>query len=203
MSYRTEDEELFSDDEQREDVSKNLDSFHCASTDEEMRALLESWKAPDAHASLDRRVVAAYRKQVTAPLWKRVFASSIRVPLPAAAAVVLLVIAAGSLSLRSILASTTREATNQASQQVHVVEVPVVQEKIVTRTVYIEKRRKKAQMNHGASSGYVAGVQSDVRANAQGEPKSGRYITHADLSGFQPVNQMKIEIISKEKANEN
>jgi hypothetical protein len=201
MIYKNEGEELFSDN-QRVETSDNPDSLRCYSTDDQMSALLESWKAPTVALSLDRRVMAAYRRQVSSPLWKRAIFSSIRVPLPAAAAVALLLTTLGLLFFRTTRAAMSRELTN-AAQQVQILEVPVVKEKIVTRTVYVGKARGTHAQNRRTSGGYVAAFRNNTRAITHAELESGRYITHTDLSGFQPVTQMKIEIISREKANDN
>jgi hypothetical protein len=73
----------------------------------------------------------------------------------------------------------------------------------VTRTVYVGKTRGTSSQNRRTSGGYVAAFRNNAKAITHAELESGRYITHTDLSGFQPVTQMKIEIISREKANEN
>ena len=203
MNYETEDKEI-PVDERGKSFSKNSDRSPEDSTNEEMRALLESWKAPDAPASLDHRVMAAYRREMSPPFWKRALASSIRVPLPAAAAVILLLLASSLVALRSARSSPIQIVTNPEPPEVRMVEVPVVQEKIVTRTVYVEKKRgAKTTANRQTPGQYITqtpGRDNRITANKEA---SGQYFTLANLSGFQPVSQMKIEVIKGAKTDEN
>ncbi|HEY7544993.1 MAG TPA: hypothetical protein VID27_08930 [Blastocatellia bacterium] len=185
MNYETEDKEFPVDD----------------SMDEEMRALLESWKAADAPASLDHRMMAAYRREMSPPFWKRALASSIRVPLPVAAAVILLLLALGIVALRS---SPIQVITNLGPPETRVVEVPVVQEKIVTRTIYVEKKRSaKMTADRQTPGQYIAQTQGRDKRITANQESSGQYFTLANLSGFQPVSQMKIEVIKGAKTDEN
>jgi len=94
-------------------------------SDRELNNLLPQWKAPDAPARLRGAVFPESRR----PWWRRLWTASIRVPLPVACALLaLLAFALGRLSRTPppprVVVKTER------------VEVPVVQERIVTRTVY-------------------------------------------------------------------
>jgi hypothetical protein len=53
--------------------------------DEELNRLLSRWEAPQKPASLKRRIFVR-----RLPLWSRLWTTSLRVPLPVAAAIVLL-----------------------------------------------------------------------------------------------------------------
>jgi hypothetical protein len=70
--------------------------------DEELRKVLRQWEAPVVPDGMDEHVVAAYRRQtgIAAPLWKRWLSSSIRVPVPVALVVALLLIFTAALALR-------------------------------------------------------------------------------------------------------
>jgi len=75
--------------------------------DEELEALLRRWEAPPAPEGMDQRVLAAFREQAghrpkasAEPLWRRLFASSIRVPVPVALAVALLLLFTVALAIR-------------------------------------------------------------------------------------------------------
>jgi len=65
--------------------------------DETLRSILRTWQAPDAPSSLDKRVIAAYRRRTTPPAWRRLFTATI--PVPAPVAIVFLAILSVSISL--------------------------------------------------------------------------------------------------------
>jgi hypothetical protein len=78
-----------------------------------------------------------------------------------------------------------------------------VQEKIVTRTVYVEKSRERnLRLKRQTRSRYIADVQNNAKPKAQDERPSDRVFTRADLSGFQPVGQVRIEVIRGTRINE-
>ena len=63
--------------------------------DPELARLLQDWSVPALPDSLDQRVKTLFRTRAPrVPLWRRFFATSIRIPLPAALAVLLLLLAA-------------------------------------------------------------------------------------------------------------
>jgi len=70
--------------------------------DAELREVLRKWEAPVVPDGMDERVLAAYRRQVgTAERWwRRLLTSSIRVPVPVALVVALLLIVTAALALR-------------------------------------------------------------------------------------------------------
>ena len=71
--------------------------------DEPLARVLESWGPPSVPASLDERVLASYRRQVVrTPLWKRLFGTSIRIPLPIAVAALLLLLLSTVMALRRV-----------------------------------------------------------------------------------------------------
>jgi hypothetical protein len=92
---------------------------------------------------------------------------------------------------------------------VRIVEVPVVQERVVTRTVYVEKKER------GAARG--VSTRTDARASlaqrnekdeidagtpqgqepAQGQDAHAGYFTRVDMNDFQPSNEVKFRIVSR------
>lgn len=70
--------------------------------DEELSRLLERWSAPAVPDGLDERVLTAYRRQSGGrePWWSRLFTASVRVPLPVAVGVLMLLIVTAALALR-------------------------------------------------------------------------------------------------------
>src|SRR2546423_7303121 len=54
----------------------NDDARSAAVEDQELHALLDHWRAPRTPESLDRRMIAAYRKVLSrAPLWRRLLSA--------------------------------------------------------------------------------------------------------------------------------
>ena len=70
--------------------------------DEELSRLLERWSAPVVPEGMDERVLTAYRRQTGGrePWWSRLFTASVRVPLPMAVGVLMLLIVTAALALR-------------------------------------------------------------------------------------------------------
>ena len=62
--------------------------------DRELGRLLQEWAVPAVPDALDDRMKGLFRAHVRPPLWRRLFSTSIRVPLPVAVAVLLLLAAA-------------------------------------------------------------------------------------------------------------
>jgi hypothetical protein len=70
--------------------------------DEALSRLLTQWTPPSVPESLDERVLASYRRQVSrAPFWRRLFTTSIRVPLPVAVAALILLLLSAAALLRN------------------------------------------------------------------------------------------------------
>ena len=55
-----------------------------------LRQILGEWPPPEVPASLDARVLAAYRERVRRPAWRTFWSARISVPVPALAAVLAL-----------------------------------------------------------------------------------------------------------------
>lgn len=58
-----------------------------------LRPILRDWEAPDPPASLDARVMAAYREAYRPSPWRGFWSARISVPAPLAAALVLIAVA--------------------------------------------------------------------------------------------------------------
>ena len=58
--------------------------------DKELNETLKGWPAPDAPPELERRLLASYRQRMPAvPWWKRLLTTTVSVPVPVAALVLL------------------------------------------------------------------------------------------------------------------
>jgi hypothetical protein len=97
--------------------------------DEELHRLLERWSAPVVPEGMDERVLAAYRRLTAAePWWSRLFTASVRVPLPVAVGVLMLLFVTALLALRPAPAGPTA-GTSGPSEPVQAArrgDVPVV-----------------------------------------------------------------------------
>jgi hypothetical protein len=98
----------------------------------ELEGMLRQWRAPQMPARLR---LAVFPKP-SRPWWLRLWATSVRVPLPLACALVLVLALALGASLRPRPAATPRTVIKTER-----VEVPLIQERVVTR---IEFRDRKA-----------------------------------------------------------
>lgn len=113
------------------------------------------------------------------------FKSSIRVPVPVAAAALIVLVVLFSLSFRK-----SEQPNIQPPSIVHVpVEVPVIQEKIVTRVVYRE-RRAQAKKPAGASR------------NPTVENTFAKWQVEPGLNGFKPAEDVKLTVIKGGSTNE-
>jgi hypothetical protein len=98
--------------------------------DDELSRLLQRWSAPLVPDGIDERMLAAYRRQAGAgePWWKRLFTASVRVPLPVAVGVLMLLIVTAALALRPVAPQPTAETTGPQApvQAARHGDVPVV-----------------------------------------------------------------------------
>jgi len=96
-------------------------------SEQELDALLPEWKAPPAPAHLRASVFPSASR----PWWRNLWSLSIRVPLPVAA-MVAIVVALASWRGTFIVAPRVTVRTER-------VEVPVFKDRVVTRTVYRDR----------------------------------------------------------------
>jgi hypothetical protein len=113
--------------------------------------------------------------------------SSIRVPVPVAAAAMIVCVVLFSLWFRK-----SEQPTIQSTSVVHVpVEVPVIQEKIVTRVVYKERR---TQSKNPTRTNGNPNVENTFARTQPIEP---------NLNGFKPAENVKLTVIKGGSTNEN
>jgi hypothetical protein len=182
------------------------------SADAELTALLRTWEAPPQDAGARGRLLADFRASARRPpLWRRALTAQVRVPLPVAAcaAVVLL----GSLYVLAARATSRIEPaaaqTEARPAAVRVVEVPVVQERVVTRTVYVEKKVRgslqtasRLQPEREELARRDDKNERDAEAPQRQEPAQGQdthagYFTRVDMNDFQPAGEVKLRIVSR------
>jgi hypothetical protein len=95
--------------------------------DDELARLLRCWGPPAVPESLDERVLSAYRRH-TGPLWRRLLSVELRVPLPVAAALLLMLLASVVLALRRPATGGTaaQPAAGEVVQSARRAEAPLV-----------------------------------------------------------------------------
>jgi hypothetical protein len=98
--------------------------------DEELERLLGRWSAPAVPEGMDERVLAAYRRQVRTaePWWSRLFTASIRVPVPLAVGLMMLLLVTAALALRPAVPPPTAGPTGPTAsvQAARHADAPVV-----------------------------------------------------------------------------
>ncbi|HJP93316.1 MAG TPA: hypothetical protein VJ875_15265 [Pyrinomonadaceae bacterium] len=121
----------------------------------------------------------------------RSFKASIRVPVPLGLALLITFLVLGFLAIRS---ARQQVAPAPSTAVVHVpVEVPVVQEKIVTRVVYRDRRSKASQRLAGPA-------RADSTFAKSQKPKTEDL--PASLLGFKPTDEIKLTVIKGGSSNE-
>ena len=97
---------------------------------DELSRLLRKWSAPVVPDGIDERMLAAYRRQTRTgeSWWSRLFTSSVRVPLPVAVGVLMLLILTAALALRPAAPQPTAGTTGPSApvQAARHGDVPVV-----------------------------------------------------------------------------
>ncbi|HLM57647.1 MAG TPA: hypothetical protein VK422_16190 [Pyrinomonadaceae bacterium] len=166
--------------------------------DAELRQLLLAWEAPDESAAARARLLAAFRERAARPpLWRRLLTSSVRVPLPVAACAAL----AFALSAYALVSRTARTddavTTNTPAAVVKVVEVPVVEERVVERIVYVEKKGRTAARPANRQ------LASAGRNPSAARPASdASYVTPVDMAVFEPAGEMNFRIVKRGKTDD-
>ena len=178
--------------------------------DAELKALLRAWEAPPPSADARARMLADFRAAVPrAPLWRRALAAELRVPLPVAACAALVLVASLFLLVARARTHAAPEVSKtEAAPVLKVVEVPVVQERVVTRTVYVEKKERAAArvasarvparpglfpretLAQGAAREEVEGAAPEANSDAG-------YFTRVNMEDYQPAGEVKIRFVRR------
>lgn len=172
--------------------------------DEELRALLGAWEAPEPSSAARAQLLAAFREQTRSreSVWKRLLTSSVRVPLPVAAcAVVAFLASALMLAARAPRLALDAPAAVAPAPELRIVEAPAPPERVSTRVVYVERAsRRVAKVRAGQ---LAARGRAEVSKGTDADDESTTsYFTSVDMGEFQPPDEMKIRIVKKGKADE-
>ncbi|MBA2734733.1 MAG: hypothetical protein H0U54_17870 [Acidobacteria bacterium] len=170
--------------------------------------------APDesywpVHQAMLRRRLEEVTPHATAQsresFWKRIFTTKLPVPVPVAAALVLALLVSSVLALRPSTkeAATTTQLPTVVKASPEIIEVPVYREKVVTRTVYVEK--KMPEKNATRPRTPVSKPEETTLTARHAEKASGQggFFTQANLTDFQPADEMRIRVIKRSNSDEN
>ena len=156
------------------------------SEDRELSVLLKQWQAPEVTAGLDARVAAAARRQLSrVPLWKRLLTARIPVPAPVAALALVLLSATTFLAIRSLKP----------------VPVPMPQAAAAVAQAKIDIPAPRVAEINPAKAAETKPDQPPDPAAKKADAGSA-YVTHVDLTGFEPVKELKIRILPRGNNNE-
>ena len=163
---------------------------------------------PEHHAALCQRLEthAAPVKTKRDSFWKRLLRAKLPIPVPVAAVVAIVLLSSSILALRhpKVEVMTAQPVTlATTTTPPRIIEVPVIHERVVTRTVYVEKR---GRVNNGGSrqtptqAPYEPSLTARYLGNESGQ---GNLFTRINLTDFQPPDEMKIRIIKRRNSDEN
>jgi hypothetical protein len=134
----------------------------------------------------------------------RLLRAELRLPIPVAAALVFGLIISSALALsRTPVAQPGIAPAVPPVESVRVVEVPVVQEKTVTRIVYVERKRALERAPRALLPVVARAPETPASAIARSRPEEETgFFTRANLKGFQPADEMKIRVLKRNNTNE-
>jgi hypothetical protein len=152
---------------------------------------------PGYHSRLQAKLFASETQRIeeVAPLplssqaWlalRTIFTTSVRVPLPAALGLMLL-FGASVFLVRAHTEVNANPSAPVALVETKTIEIPVIQEKVVTRVVYVEQRSDR-------SKGGVNGLdRKEFPAALSGSDPAAQ--TAMSLAGFKPTDEVKLTVI--------
>lgn len=160
------------------------------------------WHNYHAALGLRLRPAAAVVAPRRAPFWRRAFAARLTLPAPAAAVMALALLVSSLMALRPRTPPAPPPAPQPtaaaAAQPIQVRPSPVVVEKVVTRVVYVERRRRERREAPAAVRGEPA-----LASGREKESVQGGLFTRANLTDFQPAGELKIRVIKRSNSDEN
>lgn len=159
---------------------------------------------PEQRNRLRRRLAHATAPAISQlrrpdPLWKRIFTVRLPVPVPIAALILVALLVSSALAIRPSPRETFAEPQTvivSTPAQPTVIEVPVFREKVLTRTVYVEKRRRERREDARPAPA-LEQDETTLTALHENESGEGGIFTRANLTGFQPPDELKIRIVKR------
>ena len=180
-----------------------------------LSSFLQTSEIAPPSTELDERVLNSFRnhqKTGVSSSWRQIFLGSLAIPKPAFAALLILAMAAawlafqiGKINSANVSVPSPFVVTNEIPVQVPAespaqtvfVEIPVIKEKIVTRTIYIrEQKPNKTEKVKPAADSELNFLPSSSSVADNG------FFTDVSLKGFTPTQQINAKIIKEEKKDE-
>jgi hypothetical protein len=163
---------------------------------------------PQHHAALSQRLEAlTLPPQIKrASLWKRLLMAKLPLPVPVAVVITLALLTSSFLALRGSTVNVVPPAPQKLSASTappRIVEVPVVREKVVKRTVYVERRVRENKNLRRQAPTPVRDESALTASNSEKGRGQGSSFTRVNLTDFQPPDEMKIRIIKRRNSDEN
>jgi anti-sigma factor RsiW len=148
--------------------------------------------ASPAQPGAGERRPALATMSLSSQMWlalKTMATTSVRIPVPAALAL-LLVFGVSFLVLRARERVNVTPSTPIALVKTQTVEVPVIQEKVVTRVVYVERKGRRSASDADRSN------RTEIPAAPNSVAVTGANpATALSLVGFKPTNEVKLTVI--------
>lgn len=96
--------------------------------------------------------------------------------------------------LPSKVVAENKEPNVENDEKTKIIEIPVIKEKIVTRTIYVDREKTEKKENVTRPSfnrNDDVAMESSINENG--------FVTQTNLKGFQPVSDLKVKITKKEE----
>lgn len=187
----------------------------CEETKDEMILLsgfLQTSEIKLPSAALENRLMQSFRQRQKAEKvssWRQIIFGAVAIPKPVFAALLLAAVTASWLAFEvgkinsSIVSMTAPTIDSQVQMppeteiKTVVVEVPVVREKIVTRTIFVREKPE----NQSGKAQPAAASKSNILPSSSSVADNG-YFTDVNLKGFQPSAEIGAKIIKEVKEDE-
>lgn len=190
----------------------------CDETKDEMILLsgfLQTSEIELPSAALENRLMQSFRERQQpekVSSWRQIIFGAVAIPKPIFAALLLAAVTASWLAfqvgkINSSTVSMTVPAIDSSAGQVQmpgetitktvIVEVPVVKEKIVTRTIFVREKPG----NQSGKTQTPAASKSNILPSSSSVADNG-YFTDVNLKGFQPSAEIGAKIIKEVKEDE-
>jgi anti-sigma factor RsiW len=120
--------------------------------------------------------------------------TSIRVPVPAAVALMVLFVIS-VVGLRSHGQVNVIPTAPLAAVEIRSDPAPVVQQKVITRVVYVERKTNRSNREQLGREPLDRSAASNLARSLAGSPSAGSDKTALNLAGFEPTDQVKLTVI--------
>jgi hypothetical protein len=169
-----------------------------------LRQSLRASPALQSEALLDQSSSPVHAAEISnrSGIWavlSSLLTTSVRIPVPAAAALMVLFVI--SLVVLRSHGEVNAIPTNQfVAAETKTVSVPVVQEKVITRVVYVERKnnravRERLDREQSGREQLAGAAFSNSADNLARSAATGSGKTALNLAGFEPTNQVRLTVI--------